>query len=115
MLYVLKILVSAILITIITEITKINNTIGGLINALPLISLISIFWIYSETNEVTPIINFSYSTFWFVLSTLPFFLVFPYFLKNNIGFYTSVILSLIVMLISYLVTWVLLKKLNLIS
>lgn len=112
MFYVMKVLISAMLIGLITEFTKMNNVLGGLINSLPLVSLLSFFWLYFETKDTQTIVNLSYSTLWFILPTLPLFLILPYFLKRGLGFYTSVCLSLAITLFGYLLCWLLVKRFN---
>ncbi|MBX9787102.1 MAG: DUF3147 family protein [Alphaproteobacteria bacterium] len=102
MFYITKVLISAMLVVIISEVAKINNALAGLINALPLISLLSLFWLYFETKDTQTIANLSYNTLWFVLPTLPLFLALPYFLKRDLGFYASLSLSIVIMLVCYL-------------
>ena len=48
-----KILASAVIIGIVTEIARRFPTYGGVIAALPLVSLLSIIWLYvqGESNE----------------------------------------------------------------
>lgn len=84
MLYVIKLIVTAVLIVAITEIAKIKQFgyLAGLIAALPIVSLISIFWMYFETGDKAAIGRFSMDVFWFVLPTLPFFLALPWLLKH---------------------------------
>lgn len=113
MLYATKVIISAILIVMITEVAKINSALGGLIKALPVISVISFCWVYYETKDTEVIAELSYSTLWFVLPTLPLFVVFPYLLKRGLGFYVSLSLSSAIMLLCYLLFWSFLKRFNL--
>ena len=46
--FLVKIIVSALIIGVITEVAKHYSTIGGFIAALPLVSLLSLFWISFE-------------------------------------------------------------------
>ena len=94
MIIVLKIFVTALLIVIITEIAKFNDRIGGLIAALPITTLIILFWLYYEGNSVEKISNHVYYTLIYVIPTLPMFLAFPY-LFNKFGFYIAIFLSLL--------------------
>jgi len=90
MLYVIKLLSSALLIVAITELTKRVGFWGSLLAALPLISIISIGWIYYETRDISKISAFSTQVFWFVIPSLGFFLSLPYLLSHY-----SFILSLV--------------------
>lgn len=82
----LKILITAVLIVIISEVSKRTGYLGGLIASLPLVSYLSIIWLYIEGEDkakTTEIIaQHSISVFWFVLPTLPFFVLLPWLLKH---------------------------------
>lgn len=110
MYYALKVLLSAAIIVIVAEISKLNAVVGGLIKSLPLVSLLALIWLYAETNDPTKIVTLSYSTFWFVIPTLPMFLVLPYLLNRGFSFYISLFLSVIVMLTGYVVMLAILKR-----
>ena len=58
-----KIIISALIIFIASEIAKKDTLVGAIIVSLPLISLLSIIWIYIETRDIERIISFSYSIF----------------------------------------------------
>ena len=81
-----KILITAVLIVIVTEVSKRTGYLGGLIASLPLVSYLSIIWLYverdSEAKAVEVISQHSISVFWFVLPTLPFFILLPILLKH---------------------------------
>lgn len=82
----LKILITAVLIVIISEVSKRTGYLGGLIASLPLISYLSIIWLYVEGEDkarTTEIISqHATSVFWFVLPTLPFFMLLPVLLRH---------------------------------
>ena len=82
----LKFAITAALIVLISEISKRTGYLGGLIASLPLVSYLSIIWLYvgceNEAKAVEVISQHSISVFWFVLPTLPFFLVLPWLLKH---------------------------------
>lgn len=81
-LYLIKLFSSALIIVLVTELTKRTGYLGALIAALPLVSLISIFWIYFETKDIDKIREFSWGVFWFVLPSLAFFLSLPKLLER---------------------------------
>lgn len=108
--YAIKLLVSAAIIVAVTEVAKVNANLGGLIKSLPLVSLIALIWIYAETQDTAKISALSLSTFWFVLPTLPMFLVLPALLKLNYSFWTALGVSIIVMLAGYALTVVALRR-----
>ena len=95
MFVVAKILITALLIVIITEIAKLNDRIGALIAALPITTFLILFWLHFENNSIEKISNHVSYTLLYVLPTLPMFLIFPY-LINKFGFYWSIIISLFI-------------------
>ena len=110
MLYVIKLLISAAIIVAVTEVAKVNATLGGLIKSLPLVSLIALIWVYAETRDTQTIAQLSTSTFWFVLPTLPLFLVLPALLRRGLGFWPSLLTAVLVMLLCYALTMLLLRR-----
>tara|TARA_B100000886_G_C20351198_1_gene460951 strand:+ start:592 stop:939 length:348 start_codon:yes stop_codon:yes gene_type:complete len=91
----LKIIVTALIIVIVTEVAKFNDRIGGLIAALPITTFMILFWLHYENNSAEKISNHVSYTLLYVIPTLPMFLVFPY-LINKFGFYWSIIISIFI-------------------
>ena len=108
--YLTKLLLSAGIIVVVSEVAKANPTLGALIKSLPLISILAMIWLYVDTRDVGKIAEFSVSTFWLVLPTLPMFLALPALLRSGFGFYTSLAISIGVMLACYVVTVPLLAR-----
>lgn len=100
--YAVKLLVSAGLIVLISEISKRSGFIGGLIASLPLVSLLAIGWIWFETHDNAKIADFSRSVFWFVLPSLLFFLLLPWLLPK-LGFYTALAIACVATAAGYAV------------
>tara|TARA_B100000959_G_C14987949_1_gene626451 strand:- start:1389 stop:1760 length:372 start_codon:yes stop_codon:yes gene_type:complete len=107
-----KIIISALVIFIASEIAKRDTLVGAIIVSLPLISLLSIIWIYIETREVERIIAFSYGIFSMLMPSLSFFLTLPYFLKKNISFSLSLAMSIAIMVVLYFGLATLYKKIG---
>ena len=108
---ILKILISAIIIFIASEIGKKDSLLGAIIVSLPMISLITISWLYFETKDVDKIIDFSYGVFAMIIPSLSFFITLPYFLKR-ISFLPSMFLSISIMIILYVSLSMLYKKIG---
>lgn len=110
--YAVKVLVSAGIIVAVSEVAKVNVSLGALIKSLPLISILAMIWLYVDTHDTGRIAELSTSTFWLVLPTLPMFLVLPALLRNGLGFYASLAISVAVMAACYLVAVPLLARLG---
>lgn len=89
---IIKYLLSAILITLVSEIVKRSDKAGALLAALPLVSIITLFWVYYESDPATrdqKTADHMWYIFWYVLPTLPMFLLFPT-MQRAWGFYGAV-------------------------
>ena len=85
-----KYALSAAVVVLISEIAKRSGRLGGLIAALPLITVLALVWMHVEGQSQSRVSDFARYTFWYVLPTLPMFLVFPVILPR-IGFWLSLI------------------------
>jgi hypothetical protein len=101
--YLTKLLLSAGIIVVVSEVAKANATLGALIKSLPIISILAMIWLYVDTQDSGKISELSISTFWLVLPTLPMFLILPALLKSGLGFYPSLAVSIAVMVGCYAV------------
>ena len=99
--YIIKILISAVLITAISEISKKSSLIGGILASVPLVSVLAMIWLYIDTRSSEKISQFSTSVFWLVIPSLSLFLILPVLLKMKMNFYIALPISTIVMIICY--------------
>ncbi len=108
---IVKIIISALLIGGISEIGRRNSALAALLAALPLVSLLSILWIYQETHDVARISEFSWSVFWYVLPSLVFFVLLPLLLTRwQTPFYPALLVAAVSTIAVFLVLKVVVKK-----
>ena len=81
-----KLVVTAVVILFVTKIQLFHDKLSALLIALPLTSLIAMIWMHQGKQSSERIANHAESTFWFVLPTLPMFLIFPWMLRQGWGF-----------------------------
>jgi hypothetical protein len=81
-----KLLLSALVIVLVTKVQVFNDRLSALLIALPLTSLLAMLWMRAEGQSSERLANHAEGTFWFVLPTLPMFLVLPWMLRNGWGF-----------------------------
>ena len=81
-----KYLLTAGMVVFISEVAKRSDRLGGFIAALPLMTLLTLVWLYVENQSEEKIANHAYYTFWYVLPTLPMFLLIPWMLRSGISF-----------------------------
>ena len=75
--YITKVLFTSVLIVSVTEIAKRSDKLGGLVAALPITTILIIFWMYFEGFSNEKISKHMLYTAFFVIPTLPMFLIFP--------------------------------------
>lgn len=101
---------SGVLIMLISEVAKRNPSLGGLIASLPLVSLLGILWLWHEAADTESIAQHSEATFWFVLPSLPMFLLLPAMLRHGINFWLALLVGCILTMMLYTATIWLLPK-----
>ena len=99
-----KALLSGVLIAIVSEVAKRSPGLGALIASLPLVSILAMIWLWRDTSDVSRIASHSEATFWFVLPTMPMFLVLPWLLRNGTTFWIAMAVSCLLTFALYLVT-----------
>ncbi len=92
---IIKYFITAGLVVLVSELAKRSDKLGGLIAALPLVTVLALIWLYMEGQPTSKIANHAYYTFWYVLPTLPMFLIFPY-LLSKWGFVLSLLASVLI-------------------
>ena len=87
-----KYLLSAAMVVLVSELAKRSDKLGALLASLPLVTVLTLIWLQLEKQPASKIGNHAWYTFWYVLPTLPMFLVFPV-LLSRLGFWPALILS----------------------
>jgi hypothetical protein len=84
-----KLLVTAGVILLVTKIQLVSDKLSALLIALPLTSLLAMIWMHQTGQSPSRLANHAEGTFWFVLPTLPMFLILPWMLRNGWGFWSA--------------------------
>lgn len=92
-----KYLLTAAVVVLVSEAAKRSDRLGGLIAALPLVTVLTLVWLHLERQPEAKIANHAWYTFWYVVPTLPMFLVFPWLLQR-VGFWPTLLASVLVTL-----------------
>lgn len=106
----LKYLITAALVVAVSEVAQRTGYLGGLIASLPLVSYLAMIWLYVEKQDKQQVADLSFGVFWFVLPTLPFFLLLPRLLKH-LPFAASMAIATVALFACYAFTvWALHKN-----
>jgi hypothetical protein len=111
MLYlIVKAVVSGLIIALASEIARRSPGWGALIISLPLISILSMIWLWRDTGDNERIAALAQGTFWLVLPTLPFFLALPALLRQGVAFWPAMTAACLMTVAFYLLAVWLLPK-----
>ncbi|MCX8497020.1 MAG: DUF3147 family protein [Akkermansiaceae bacterium] len=105
-----KLLVSALVILFVNKIQLVNDRVSSLLIALPLTSLIAMIWMQHAGQSTARLANHAEGTFWFVLPTLPMFLILPWMLRSGWGFWFALAANCLLTVGFFWLTVVLLRK-----
>lgn len=102
-----KAALSGVLIAVISEVAKRYPGFGGLIASLPLVSVLGMIWLWRDKPDSANMAVHVEATFWFVLPSLPMFLVIPALLRNGWSFWAALAIGsgLTIVLYSLVVTF----------
>lgn len=106
---IMKYLITAGVVILVSELAKRSDKLGGLIAALPMVTVLTLIWLYVEQQPTSKIANHAYYTFWYVLPTLPMFLLFPYLLPK-FGFVFTLITCVIITMLLFLVFTIVMRQ-----
>lgn len=88
-----KAALSGVLVAIISEVAKRYPGIGGLIASLPLVSVLGMIWLWRDKPDAANMAAHAEATFWFVLPSLPMFLLIPALLRSGWSFWAALALG----------------------
>ncbi len=104
-----KYALTAGIVVLISEVAKRSDKAGALIAALPTLTILALIWMYIEGQDQEKLANHAYYTFWYVLPTLPMFLIFPL-LLSRYSFWLSLGICAIISIVCFYVVAILVKE-----
>ncbi|MBU1216722.1 DUF3147 family protein [bacterium] len=99
--YITKLIITALLIVLISEIAKRSSLAGAILAAIPLVSILAMTWMYIDTNNSNSAVEFSNRIIWLIAPSITLFLVFPILIKKEFGFYLSMFISILLTVFAY--------------
>lgn len=102
-----KALLSGAIIAVVSEVAKRNPGFGALIASLPLVSILGMSWLWRDTGDARRLAAHAEATFWYVLPSLPMFLIVPALLRRGASFWPALAAGCATTVVLYLaLTWV---------
>ena len=93
MFVVMKIIASAIVIGVVTEVSRRFPSYGGVLAALPLVSLLSIIWLYVQGEQSATLSKFALGVLWGFPATAVLLIIVYFALQNSIHLFLSIALG----------------------
>lgn len=101
LLFLAKAVISGLLVALISTIARRYPGWGGLVASLPLVSVMAMLWLYGETRETEKVAALAMSTFWFLLPSMPMFLLIPLMLRSGWSFGVTMVTAVVVTMLLY--------------
>ncbi|CAM8316339.1 MULTISPECIES: DUF3147 family protein [Candidatus Methylopumilus] len=101
MTYFIKIIIAVLVIVLVTELSKKDTKIAALLLALPIISFTAYTMIWFESKDTDKIAKLANENFIYVLPVMPVLPLLSWMLKNGFGYFTSLIMVTILMIILF--------------
>lgn len=90
-----KAAISGAIVAVVSEIARRYPGWGGLIASLPLTSILAMIWLWRDAGDTGQVAALSGSIFWFILPSLPMFLILPVLLRSGLGFWGSLAIVIV--------------------
>lgn len=95
-----KYALTSAVVVLVSEAARRNDRLGAILAALPLVTVLTLIWLHLEKQPVARISAHAWYTFWYVLPTLPMFLMFPVLLPR-LGFWPSLLASMVLTVLCF--------------
>ena len=105
-----KLLITALLVVLISELAKRSTLLAAILASIPLISVLAMIWLYVDTRDTERVAGLASSVFWLVLPSLVLFVSLPLLLRNGMNFPLSMTLSIGLTVAAYFLMVFILRK-----
>ena len=105
-----KVLITAIIIVVASEIAKEKSLLAGLIISMPTITVLALIWLYWDTHDVEQVKDLTNNTLLMILPSLTFFIFLPILLRLEINFILSMLIAVTGTAICYWIYTIILVK-----
>lgn len=89
----IKAAISGVLVALASEFARRFPGVGALIASLPLVSVLGIIWLWKDRPDRENLANHIGATFWYVLPSLPMFLLMPVLLRRGLSFPATLLIG----------------------
>jgi hypothetical protein len=97
---IIKYCLTAAIVVLVSEFARRSDQLGAFVASLPVVTLLVLIWLHLENQPEEKIANHAWYTFWYVVPTMPMFLIFPLLLPR-IGFWPSLLMCIVITVICF--------------
>ncbi len=105
---VLKAVISGIIVAAASEIARRSSLLGAVLISLPLTSILTIIWLYRDTNDTGEVTDLTWSILWVIVPSVVFFVALPLLLRS-LDFWPALLLACAATAVGYAI-WVWLAR-----
>ena len=87
--FAVRAVLSGIIVALIAVIARRSPSAGALVASLPLLSILGMIWLWHDAPDSERMARHAEATFWYVLPSLPMFLLIPALLRHGVGFWAA--------------------------
>ncbi|WP_417621190.1 DUF3147 family protein [Parasphingorhabdus sp.] len=98
-----KAALAGVIVALVAAIAQRQPSFGALVASLPLISILGMIFLWWGRPDTENMALHAEATFWYVLPSLPMFLLIPTMLRNGIGFWLSLAAGCVLTISLYLI------------
>ena len=95
-------LLSGLVVALVSETARRNAALAALFASLPLISVLGMVWIWRDSGNIERLSVHSSATFWYVLPSLPMFLVMPLLWRHGVAFWAGLGIGCLITVMLYI-------------
>ena len=104
--FAVRAVLSGIIVALIAVVARRNPAAGALVASLPLLSVLGMIWLWHDTGDRVRLAAHAEATFWYVLPSLPMFLLIPALLRHGAPFWVSLVAGCVLTIALYAaMTW----------
>lgn len=98
----IKAAITGAIVAVVSEIAKRYPGLGALVASLPLVSVLGMLWLWRDRPDIENMAAHSQATFWYVMPSLPMFLIMPWLMRSGVPFYAALLIGCVVTVALYL-------------
>ncbi len=95
-------ILSGTIVVAASEIAKKTTVFGALLVSLPIVSILSMTWLYSDTKDTAKVADFAEGILWLVIPSMLLFIIMPYLLRRDWSFEAAMGIGIAATIIAYL-------------